>query len=209
MQGTVYLQVGDLNSAIRSRKNLRPRPRSRPPAGVPSHERGDGLVCRAGRSERQQGRNLNSRSIWRRTGSIPQWVRCERVLALERRRIRGFPCRANPPRTCTLRYAAAGRRRSSFLAPTGAGLSAFSGHSWQRLPGRASLQGVSLDAPAAEPAVVDVPSRPQYPRDRRGNLSLRVRRGAGYSTTSPPFVWWAPGAVGLGYVVLRMILKRL
>ena len=37
-----------------------------------------------------------------------------------------------------------GRRRSSFLAPIGAGLSAFSGHSWQRLPGRASLQGVSL-----------------------------------------------------------------
>jgi hypothetical protein len=26
---------------------------------------------------------------------------------------------------------------------------------------------------------------------------------------SPPIVWWAPGAVGLGYVVLRMILKRL
>ena len=26
---------------------------------------------------------------------------------------------------------------------------------------------------------------------------------------APPFVWWAPGAVAVGYVVLRMILKRL
>jgi hypothetical protein len=40
--------------------------------GVPSRERGDCLVCRACRAERQRGRNLDSRSIWRRTGSIPQ-----------------------------------------------------------------------------------------------------------------------------------------
>jgi hypothetical protein len=113
-----------------------------------------------------------------------------------------------PSRTRTLRYAAAwdtARSRSSFLAPTGAGLSAFSGHPWQRLPGAGVTSGgVKLKQPLSTFLLV---------------LSILavvlgiflLQSGYAwlvYSHRPPPTAWWVFGALSVGYVMLRMIWKR-
>ena len=89
-------------------------PRSRPTPTSTRRERGDCLVCRARRTERQRGRNLDSRSIWRRTGSIPQGVPV--VSACWPLNVAGY---ADLRAACTLQnvYATILRRRGGMARP--------------------------------------------------------------------------------------------